>query len=393
MLGLVAVPAAQAQPLRFGLNDHILNHPEGPEQILDYHQQLGATVHRADLPWRSVQPQRGVWDWGFVDEVIGRVERRGMGTIALIGSVPPWAAAEGFRSGCLFDPYSRSCQPPPAPENIRDLQTFAQELARRYPSLVAIEVFNEPNLGGFNWQPAADPEYYTRVLGAVHDAVRQVRPELPVMSGGLGEPGQPRPAGSMDPRWFLERMYRAGARGRMDGIGLHPYPAGTSPEDPATSVYHRLMTDVREIRDRYGDAVPVWVTETGYTTTGPFAVTPEQQAVWLPVIVRDAATRPDVAAVVVHTLRDREGDPEDAEVGYGLLYTALTRKPVFDALAHAVRGIPTTEPGAARPMSTKRSSGRLRRCTRRSCCRRGSRSRRCRRLRQTPRDQLATTRE
>ena len=27
-------------------------------------------------------------------------------------------------------------------------------------------------------------------------------------------------------------MYQPGARGAMDGIGVHPYPADTAPDDP-----------------------------------------------------------------------------------------------------------------------------------------------------------------
>ena len=378
-LASAGAPALGAQRPLFGLNDHLHDHAEGVERALDQHQQLGATVHRADIAWRGVQPRRGVWDWTFADDVIGRVERRGMATIALIRSVPPWAASQAFRSECAFDAFASSCQPPPAPERLGDLQAFARELASRYPSLAAIEVFNEPNLGAFNWQPVADPEYYTRVLSAVRDAVHGVRPNLPVVSGGLAEPGRPRPAGTIGPREFLERMYQAGARGQLDGIGLHPYPAGTSPEDPATSVYHRLMSDIRAIRDRHGDDVKLWVTETGYTTTGPFAVSLEQQARWLPRIVRDAATRADVAAVIIHTLRDRAGDRDHADAGYGLLHPDLTRKPAFEAVAAV--------------MARKRSSGRMRRCTRRSCCRRRSTSRRCRRVRAMSQGQLATTRE
>ena len=93
-------------------------------------------------------------------------------------------------------------------------------------------MWNEPNLGEFNWQPAAEPEYYAEVLRAVNDAVDGVRPGLPVISGGIGPPGFPRPSGSIGAEEFLERMYRAGARGAMDGIGVHPYPATRPPDDP-----------------------------------------------------------------------------------------------------------------------------------------------------------------
>ena len=391
----VLAPGAQARPVHFGINDTAVSHPEGAARILDLHQALGARLERIDVPWRLVQPERGRWEWSHVDRLLDPGAGRGMGTIALISSVPHWASTRQTVQQCLFNTTSQRCQRPPAPDRLGDFQEFLRVLVQRYPSLIAVEVFNEPNLGAYNWQPQADPEYYATVLRAARDAVHPVRPALSVRSGGLTPLSRSAPAGSLEPLEFLERMYRAGAHGAMDGIGLHPYPIRMSASDPGTSAYHRLIAEVRATRDRHGDAGrPLWVTETGYTTTGPFAVTPEQQAAWLPQLVDDALTEPDVAAVVVHTLRDRAADEDAAEIGYGLVYRDLTPKPVFKALADTVRlrlgrATAVEQPAAERPRRTTRRRARCRRSSRarRSCsCRRSVRLRRCRTSRRTRRD-------
>lgn len=336
-LALVPAGAAAREPLRFGLNDAILTHPEDPDVVLDAHLAIGATVLRTAVHWRDVQPEPGTWHWAATDEAIGRAARRGLKTIAVLYSVPPWAAAGAPSPHCSRDRMASRCQPPPAPERLADFQEFVAQLAIRYPSLAAIEVFNEPNVAAWTWQPRADPEHYARVLRAAHEAVERVRPRLPVLSGGIAFPGVPTPPGSMSPGEFLERMYRAGARGAMDGIAVHPYPADTSPFEAATSSYHRLMAETTAIRNRRRDRdVPLWITEVGYTTTGPFAVTPGRQSRWLVRILEDAFAREDVAAVVVHTLRDPAGSPASPESGYGLLNGDFSPKPAFHAVGQAV---------------------------------------------------------
>jgi hypothetical protein len=331
--------AAKPPPFRFGLNYAVFGQPESAARIGQLYAQLGANVQRLDVQWKAVQPQPGEWNWNYVDLAYGAAARRGIGTVAMISSVPPWASKQDLGFACLVDAAAASCQRPPAPNHLGDFGRFIGELAKRYPKLAAIEIFNEPNLASFTWQPSADPEYYAQVLRAAHDGEDGLRTRVPVISGGITSLPDPAPSGSMDPIEFLQRMYHAGARGAMDGIGVHPYPSTTAPYDPATSLYHRLMAGVRAVRDGANDQrVPLWITETGYTTTGGprNAVSEAQQARWLPDLVSTAFKSKDVEAVLVHTLVDGRGSASAPETGFGLLNPDLTPKPVFPRLAAAV---------------------------------------------------------
>jgi hypothetical protein len=369
LLLLAAGPAMAANPraLRFGLND-IQDVHSDPALALTLHQRLGSTVQRIGLPWRSVEPVPGRLDWTYPDRLYHAATRRGMRPIMVLGQTPGWAATRTFVRVCLFDADAPACERPPADAQLPAFRRFVFEAAYRYPRAAAIEVFNEPNLGTYFWMPAADPEGYTRVLKAAHDAVQEARPALPVLLGGITNPPAPLEPGMMAPDEFLSRVYAAGGKGAMDGIAVHPYPSAASPGSNGPG--KRLTAAVRAIRDANGDSrLPLWLTEIGYTTKGDIGVSLAKQAEWLPALVEDALRERDVAAVVVNTLADRDTDQPDG--GYGVTFADLTPKPVFDALAARVRRVRDERTTAA-----CRCSARARRCARKR-----SRSRSCRKAR------------
>jgi hypothetical protein len=358
---------AAKHPLLFGLND-APGLSERPESALDLHVGLGATVQRVAISWRGVQPREGVWSWTVADRAYAEPARRGLASIAVVGSPPAWAATRTLVYGCILNGNGPGCHRPPAPDHLEDFGRFVAAVAERYPRLAAIEVFNEPNLASFNWQPAADPEYYASVLRVAYRAAGAVRPELPVISGGLATLPDPPPPGSMDPHEFLDRVYRSGAAGWIDGIGIHPYPGPAAPTD--SRAFDLFLERVRSIRNAYGDARrPLWITETGYTTTGTIAVSEEQQASWLPELVAKGLRSKDVRAVVVHTLADRDGPADDLETGFGVTRADLTPKPVYAELAAVVRAIarewtPRTRTRCRGSRARRAACRRARRCAR-----------------------------
>ncbi|HYI82968.1 MAG TPA: hypothetical protein VEX11_07130, partial [Acetobacteraceae bacterium] len=338
VVGLLAAAtpasAATPRPFLFGLNDPHFEDVD-TDRALRLHQRLGSTIARVGLPWRSVQPQPGGFGWGYGDRVYRALTARGIRPVFVVSQAPGWAQSDAFVLDCLDDPNAGRCQRPPGSGHLGDFARFTAAVAARYPRLAAIEVFNEPNLGNFNWHPTADPEHYAGVLRAARDGVRSVRGDLPVISGGITLLPQPPVKGMLGGEEFLSRMYAAGARGAMDGIGLHPYPGRRSPTERRANL---LVDQVRGVRDRNGDRdVPLWITETGYTTQGPSAVSEATQAEWLPEQVTRLLRAPDVAAVLVHTLADSALPGNSG--GFGLTHRDLSPKPVFDRLTAAVSGL------------------------------------------------------
>jgi hypothetical protein len=93
------------------------------------------------------------------------------------------------------------------------------------------------------------------------------------------------------------------------------------------------------VKERHGDAAtPLWVTETGISTTGfdeRFRRTEADQATGIVDLYRRLKPEPDVNAILINSLVDQLADP--GENGFGLVRADLSRKPAYCALAMAVR--------------------------------------------------------
>jgi exo-beta-1,3-glucanase (GH17 family) len=130
-------------------------------------------------------------------------------------------------------------------------------------------------------------------------------------------------------------MEKAGARNCWNGYSWHLYFG--SQTDFAPRLASRLA-DLRSLKAAYGDRAPIWVTEAGWTTSGPFAVSEADQASALVRLRSILAAQPDVRAMIVHTLREeptaQHSASPDPEYGYGVLHADWSPKPAYTALAH-----------------------------------------------------------
>jgi hypothetical protein len=111
-------------------------------------------------------------------------------------------------------------------------------------------------------------------------------------------------------------MFADGARRYMDGLAIHAYPTDTSSDgsqvwDPAA--LPRWLLQVDQVAAAAGvSPPPVWITETGVSTTTehgfPPALTPQQQASDLLSLVHTAQADRQVRMVIIHTLQDAPTD-------------------------------------------------------------------------------------
>jgi hypothetical protein len=184
---------------------------------------------------------------------------------------------------------------------------FIRCLAPRYPRAVGIEIWNEENLSAGFW-PGANPVGYTR-------------------------------------------MYAAGAKGFMNGIGIHPYPVtngsdGTAPHyDPA--VMGQVLNRIRAVRAANHDAsTPLWITETGVSTQSILGLAPaatdEQQAAYLSTMVNQIKHDRDGKVAIIDRLIDPpldRGAAYDAlAIGFGLFNSDGTPKPAACAVSREYGG-------------------------------------------------------
>jgi hypothetical protein len=300
------------------------------DQAADLSAKAGASIARVMFDWRWAEPYEDDYRFKAYDKVYNAYLARGIKPIFTILFAPWWA----WDASVSCDQWAQNCTYPPGREHDSDIAEMAQVLAKRYPELGGIEVWNEPNLHWF-WRPKPDPKRYVEVQNAVYHAVKQVAPAMPVVNGGLNNHDVTN-ADDIAMGEFLSWIYHYGAGSTTDAVNIHPYPNGL---DQRT--FRRSMDKARYVRDYYHDNTkPLWVTEVGFSTTGVapragFSLADQAQGLVDHYrVLRDQA---DVDLIALYTLTDTRGlrrtyDPGDVEVGFGVVDRYLNPKPAYCAI-------------------------------------------------------------
>lgn len=323
LTAVAAAPARADVPL-FGYNDNTtLNGQFTPERDAQLLSRAGATSMRIVVDWTWVERQRGQLDLSLYDPIYKAMTDRGIRPLLNVMGAPRWAWQKW--TICLDGEHCHV-----APDRSYDWAwaNFVGAVARRFPDAAAIEVWNEPNLRFF-FRPAPNAGRYTELLRIARDAVKQAAPDLPVLGGALSPVMRP-DNGAVTTRRFLADMYAAGARGLMDGVSIHPYPA----DRRWAGIYDAIDATI-ETRDTAGDTAPLWLTEVGASTTNSF-YTETSQAIMLGDAVTRLMRRPGVRGVYLHTLADPQRTGFGAEDGYGILYRDADPKPAFCSITAAL---------------------------------------------------------
>lgn len=305
----------------------LVKHP--PASYASWAAHAGGNMIRNSLVWQRVERLRNIWDetrWAEYRTIYTELRQAGITPFFTLGYAPPWARGESCTEKC-----------PPAPAMLGEWKEFVSEVARRFPAAV-IGVWNEPNLHG-GWGDGAvpvDPERFTDLAIAAHDAVKVVNPDQQVVAGGLSTKKVSEPDPNMSYDVFLERMYEAGIVGNATGIDFHVYPRNA--DIGKGSRFARIFATIRALRADYGDSTRMWITEYGRTTSGPRGTTEREQRRIVLRGIRRMMTMSDVKAALVHRLIDRDNVPaNDPQYGFGLLQEGAQPPPPKRAYCGLVR--------------------------------------------------------
>lgn len=293
-------------------------------------QRVGADVHRLGMDWRWLEPQPGKFNWSAYDDIYREMTARGIKPLFILTFAPSWA----LDPSTPCDQWHYDCRMPPGRAHDADWQRVAAAVAKRYPNAAGIEIWNEPNETTF-WQPGPDPARYAELLKLAYAAIKSANPSMKVL-GGSASNRQYAEGDSITQTAFLQGMYRAGAKGSMDALSVHPYPWSLQP-----SLTKQSLDQARAVRNANGDSkLPLWVTEIGLSTNGMdrYMFSPSQQSSGLAQLYSTLAAMSDVQAIMVHTLLEPGGPAANRELGYGVLNPDRTPKPAYCALG-ALRGV------------------------------------------------------
>ncbi len=300
------------------LNDTDLAHE------LDAMRSSGTAWLRLDFPWSVIERHRGVFDWSSTDRVVSAAAAREISVLALPTYTPAWARPAG----------TPDKHPPTDPTQFA---AFVRATASRYgPDRVqAWEVWNEPNISDF-WAAKPDPEAYAVLLRQVSNVLREVRPGVPVIAGGLSPAVDSADGTKISPLTYTRRVYGAGAGSAFDALGMHPYSYPALPMDSTTSswnTFYRLPL-IRDVMLANGDGhKQIWLTEFGAPTgTTADAVSEQRQAEILEQGLVAAQERSWIGPTFLYSYRDFGNILSEREDNFGLVRHDFSGKPAWSTV-------------------------------------------------------------
>jgi hypothetical protein len=230
---------------------------------------------RWSLSWPRIEPEKGRFEWGNADDVIGDLASRGIAVLPIAIGSPRWAVPNNNPPnilcpifGCTTPPVT----PPTSPSAREHWARFLRLAVKRYgpggkywsgryrqqhpgasPKPIRLwEIWNEVNIA-HAWPPQPSPSQYADLLKLSHNVITKVHPRATIALAGL--PGRVSFHG-----WdYLDQLYDVPRIKRFfDLVAVHPY-------DSNIDRVRDQMKRFRGVMRQHGDRrTGVWVSEIGW---------------------------------------------------------------------------------------------------------------------------------
>lgn len=341
---LLCLPAAaSADSKRTGVQTHLfwgLSDAEIEAQ-LDETAASGADIMRVDLGWQSLQQSSGTryeqWFLDQVDRVVAGANARGVKPFFTVTGTPCWAstAPSTLKQDCSGAWWERGVQTY-AP-NASDVAAYGRAvafLAERYGDQVAgWELWNEPNHDEF-FKADDQAQRYADLVKTAYPLIKAADPDAVVVAGAI----------SLSDTAFVDQLFRHGIAGSFDAFSVHPYSLNRSPLEAGPDVptsFIRGVPAVREVMLRHGDSSPMWLTESGWSTSDvrrdswDSGVSEATQARYLEEQYAQFLQWDYVDVNIWYMLKDYTSDRSHLWGNCGLIDSDGRRKPAFAAFQRA----------------------------------------------------------
>ena len=244
---------------------------------------------RITASWHRIQSQRnGAYDWQDIDDAVALAKKYNLKVLMQISGAPEWATGADKLSAAEKNALNARkiwvASFAPLPQYNNEFSNFVSALVKRYSQkgVIDYEFWNEPGNPEF-WHdtiqnPRPNPEHYTDLLKIAYTAAHDAHNDVNVMAGGMTVGNSNSSTGYVGPMEFLERMYRAGAKGYFDGLSNHPY--GIYARTFRDNGWANMIGDVvapgggektlYQIMSEHGDGnKKIWITEVGIDAAYP----------------------------------------------------------------------------------------------------------------------------
>jgi hypothetical protein len=360
----------QSQDSRFGLNTSTMSY-------IPMNDRLGiGWVRFENMKWQMISPAPGqyaydgtVAPWNVPhDEFVQTYCKNGMQFLPFLFTTPDYA------SSAPADQKNKAIWPPKNPADYGEFvfQTVARYGSKKHPAAAlktkdkktglgwidTYELWNEPNLINKDWGAWATTvdEYYTTILRPGAEGAKRADPTARVTNGGF--------AGiDLDIVDTLRSFKYPDGKTPLDFVDVlnaHFYTGRTTPElatfDPNVDRSGRLpaATDktledhlqaLSDWRDKNKPGMPIWITETGYDTAGPYGIGERNQAARLPRAIMLALGN-GVEKVMVYR---EAGSTAGQHAASGVMRNESTLKPSWFSYATLIRELEGTRGGQRLP--------------------------------------------
>jgi hypothetical protein len=299
LLGNLIRPQPNTQPLTpiqhtdsppYGMNVFLQKEVEEPKirAMLQMIQEAGFVWLRQEFPWEDLEIDGrgqftdsrndlngdGVKDtqdaWAKYDRIVALTEEYGFRMMVRLSNPPDWAIADTPDIG-TFAP----------PNDLQDYVNYAVAVASRYKGRIThYQIWNEPNIYPEWGEQFADPVAYTDMLCRTYRALKQIDPNIVVISAAIA------PTISLDGFMgyqdvvYLQNMYDAGASGCFDVLAAQGYGLFSGAMDRRlrlTTVNVARHTYYRDLMIANGDAEkPIWISEAAWNAVEDAELPPDQ---------------------------------------------------------------------------------------------------------------------
>ena len=273
----------------YGINTFLEQEVERPkiEAMLRMIREAGFVWLRQEFPWEDLEVDgRGRYTdsrldrdgdgqpdtidtWVKYDQIVELTEAYGLRLMARLSNPPAWTRA---------DPAAGDRAPP---DDLADFVNFATAVARRYRGRVShYQIWNEPNIYPEWGNNPIDPAGYVDLLCRSYRALKEVDPEIVVISGAIAPTIALDGTRDLSDLVFMQALYDQGGGDCFDVLSAQGYGLRSGPTDRrlrATSVNVARHSYYRDIMVRNGDfSKPIWLSEAAWNATLDAELPPEQ---------------------------------------------------------------------------------------------------------------------
>ena len=213
-----------------------------PQKTFKHAAQLGVKWARCQTGWVRCEKEKGVYDFGWLDEVVDGLLKIGIQPWFNLGYGNPLYTPEADKTGVGWAPIFDE-------EAMKGWLAYTKALAEHFKDRVKYwEIWNESNITAF-WKPGkADPESYTKLVARTAPVLRKHVPNSVLIGGGF--------AGV--PIKYFESCLEAGIADHVDKISYHPYRV--TPESGYETHVQKLRGSLKKYNATH---IKLWQGENG----------------------------------------------------------------------------------------------------------------------------------